>query len=182
MALSCTRGGTGWTSRRISSWKVLLNIGTSFSSSGRGIMPGKVQEMTENYTQCHGLVNRAVISQRLDTMILEVFSNLYNSVILSYFTFFFCIIVLNNERYNIANLPNEKSLQSSCSSIHSLKGGSIENFENLCSKMKVLQQCVFTPYCKDMNVVTSTENCAISICTFMLFTGCFLLMTLYQQK
>lgn len=91
-------------------------------------------------------------------MILEVFSNLYNSVIPSHFTFLI-INVLNNEIYTIVYPSNEKSLQSSCSSINSLKGGSIDIFGNLCNKKKVILQCLFMPYCKGMNVVKSTENC-----------------------
>lgn len=40
-------------------------------------------------------------------------------------------------------------------SIHSLKGGSIENLEYLCGKTKVFQQYVFMSYCKVINLVNS---------------------------
>lgn len=43
---------------------------------------GAVQETTGCDTQCRGLIDKMVISQRLDSMILEVFSNLNDSVIL----------------------------------------------------------------------------------------------------
>lgn len=42
--------------------------------------------------------------------------------------------------------------------LHSLKGGSIEIFENLCSKIKVILQCLFMPYCKGANVI-KREQC-----------------------
>lgn len=116
-------------------------------------------------------------------MILEVFSNLYNSVIPSHFTFLI-INVLNNEIYTIVYPSNEKNLQSSCSSINSLKGGSIDIFGNLCNKKKVILQCLFMPYYKGMNVVKSTENCVIPICILILckFPDCFLLTTLYISR
>lgn len=41
-----------------------------------------VQEMTGHGTQCSALVHKAVVGQRLDLMIIKVFSNLIDSVIL----------------------------------------------------------------------------------------------------
>lgn len=47
IASSCSRRGSGWTSSRISSQ---LSTEQTFQGEGRGTNPGRVQEITENYT------------------------------------------------------------------------------------------------------------------------------------
>lgn len=46
------------------------------------IIPGRVQEAAEGGIQCHGPVHLVVLRHRLHSIILEVFSNLNESVIL----------------------------------------------------------------------------------------------------
>lgn len=49
---------------------------------GGGItVPGSLQETTGHSTWCCGLVDMVLFHQRLDLKILELFSNLYDSVI-----------------------------------------------------------------------------------------------------
>lgn len=50
----------------------------------RVTIPGGVQETSGHDTWCYGRVDRVVIGQRLDSMILEVFSNLNDSVTLGF--------------------------------------------------------------------------------------------------
>lgn len=45
-------------------------------------MPGSVQEIVEGGIPCHGLEDLVVLSQRLYSLILEVFSDPNDSVIL----------------------------------------------------------------------------------------------------
>lgn len=50
------------------------------ASQGRGeaTIPGVLKKLCD--TQCHGLIDRVEIVQRLDSLILEVFSRLNDSV------------------------------------------------------------------------------------------------------
>lgn len=65
-------------SGRIVSLREWLNFETHCPGRCGVSVPGGVQEIT----QCHGLVDKVVFGQRLDLMVLEVFSNLTDSVIL----------------------------------------------------------------------------------------------------
>lgn len=71
-ALVCARGGSGWTMRRISP----LKRRSSFPRGGGVTIPGSAQGMTGCCTQCSGLIEEVEINQRLDSVILEVLSNL----------------------------------------------------------------------------------------------------------
>lgn len=46
------------------------------------MIPGIVQETVGHGTQCSGLIDKVVFSPRLDMMILEVFANLNDPMIL----------------------------------------------------------------------------------------------------
>lgn len=52
------------------------------------MVPGGVQEMTGHGTRCSGLVNVVVLGQRLDLMVMEVFSILNGSTILHFFSLY----------------------------------------------------------------------------------------------
>lgn len=53
-----------------------------FQGGGEVIIPGGVKGRAGCSTQCHGLVDRAAFTHRLDSMTSEIFSNLVDSVIL----------------------------------------------------------------------------------------------------
>lgn len=86
------REGSGWTQEEFLYRKddhvrmgcPFLHDGCPMGDGGVTI-PAGVQEITGRGTKCHGLVDKVVgqvIRQRLDMMIMEVFSNLNDSVIL----------------------------------------------------------------------------------------------------
>lgn len=56
--------------------------GLSFKVVESPTIPGDAQEMTAHDTYCYSLADIVVISQRVNSMILKVFSNLNHSVIL----------------------------------------------------------------------------------------------------
>lgn len=70
--LKLCQEGSDWTTGGISSWKVLLSIETAWTNGGVTI-PGGVQEVTGCEIQDFGLVDKVVVGQRLDSMILEGF-------------------------------------------------------------------------------------------------------------
>lgn len=82
IASRCARRGSGGTSGKIPSWKGLLGIG--MGCLGDGVTtPGGVHETTGCGTWSHSFVDKMVVSQRLGFIILEVFSNLNDSMILN---------------------------------------------------------------------------------------------------
>lgn len=63
---------------------MLTQDGRGAQGGGEVTIPGIVQETNGRGTQCTGLIDKVVFSPRLDIMILEVFVNLNDPMILSY--------------------------------------------------------------------------------------------------
>lgn len=82
MALNCAGGGSGWTLGRISSLKVWWDIGTGCPGRCGDAIPGGVQQTCTFGILGHGFVGMVVISWWLDQVILVLFFNLNDSVIL----------------------------------------------------------------------------------------------------
>ena len=82
MASSCVRGGLDWILGKISYWKSGQALEQAVQCSGGVPISGGVQKMRRCGTSAHGLVGLVVLGWRLDVMILEVFSNFNDSMIL----------------------------------------------------------------------------------------------------
>ena len=80
MPSSCIRGVLDWILRKISLLKEWSDIG--IGCPGGVTIPGGVQKTCRHGTSGHGLAGMVVTGWRLNLMILEVFSNLSDSVIL----------------------------------------------------------------------------------------------------
>jgi len=77
---SCVRGGSGWILGKTSpkEWSVAQVV----QGNGRVTVPGGVPELWRCGTEGHGQWATLVVGGWLDWVILEVFSNLNDSVIL----------------------------------------------------------------------------------------------------
>lgn len=74
LTLKCTKGGSGWTSG------IFHRKDVSASQGDNGVtILAIVQKVIGHGSWCHDLVDVVVFSQRWDSMILEVFSNLNDS-------------------------------------------------------------------------------------------------------
>lgn len=83
MVLSCTRRGLGWTLGKKFSQKARWILERAAQGDGGvtipGEQPGGVQGTTGCGTECFGQGDKVGIGHRLDSMILDIFSNLSNS-------------------------------------------------------------------------------------------------------
>lgn len=80
--LTCTREGFGWASGRSSSRKSDWALEWDAQGDGGVMVLGSIKEKTVCGTHNCGLVDKAVLSHRLDSMTSKAFSKLVDSVIL----------------------------------------------------------------------------------------------------
>ena len=81
MASSCIRGGLDWILGKTSSLSGQA-LEQAAQRGGEVTIPGGVQKMCRHGLSGHGLGDMIVLGCRLDLMILEVFSNLNDAMIL----------------------------------------------------------------------------------------------------
>lgn len=78
---SYAREGSGWTSEGISSLKGWSDSAGAAQGGGEVPNPGNVQGRTGRGTWCSGLGYKVGIGHRVGSMVLDIFSNLDDSVI-----------------------------------------------------------------------------------------------------